>query len=149
MGREKRRSTRIEVGLPVRIMISRRGDDEVMAEGPGTINDISQHGLRLTVSSAKLGDWHLFYSFHDDDRHQLILQTAGQSVAGDEAPAFSLEVRPVWFDRLLQRPDKPFQLGMEFKQPPPPETAKWLQKMIAARQPAAAGSWWRRLWHRS
>lgn len=148
MSREKRRSQRVEVGLPVRILINQRPGDEVMAEGWGTTNDISQHGLRLTVSSAKVGDFHLFYSFHDDDRYQLVVQTADQSAEGEEVPAFSMPVRPVWFDRLLQEPGKPFQLGMEFVQPLTPQMANWLQRLIAARQPDTGRSWWQRLWRR-
>lgn len=148
MGKEQRRSARIKVELPVRIIIRANDDDDPLASGEGRISDISRHGLRLTVAQAKVGEYHLFYSFHDRPGPTVYLTGPNQAAEGKELPEFTLPVRPVWFDRLLSQPDKPFQLGMEFLQEPAPEVLKWLGKMVAQQQSRKQGGWWQRLFGR-
>lgn len=161
--RDQRRSPRVQVGLPVEISIREAADGSVLALGQGLANDVSCHGLRLTVSQPKVGDYHLFYSFHDN-RGQVIYLTVptSQPVAGsgkrvdgvdraaataaEAPPPFAMPVRPVWFDRNLGHPDRPFLLGLEFLEEPPPLFVKWLQAQVAACQSPEKKSWWSRLW---
>ena len=144
MGREQRRSPRVEIGLAVRIIIRDNSGDGPLAEADGLINDISRHGLRLTVPRAKVGEYHLFYGFHDNEG-QTIYLTANDQAAGEEFPRFSMPVHPVWFDRLLTQPDKPFQLGMEFLEELPPEVGRWLQDQLACRRKPRGCGWLSRL----
>lgn len=146
MSKEQRRSQRIEIGLSVRIIIRDNKSGVDLAEDVGRISDISRHGLRLTVSQAKIGKYHLFYSFHENEGQTIYLAAAGDSATGAGGLPESLpSVRPVWFDRLLARPDKPFQLGMEFLQDPSREIVEWLQQMGAKQQENRRGGWWAKL----
>ncbi|HET97248.1 MAG TPA: PilZ domain-containing protein [Desulfurivibrio alkaliphilus] len=145
MGKELRRSQRIEVGLSVRIIIRDTHSGLTLAEDMGLISDISRHGLRLTVPQAKIDGHHLFYSFHEDEGKSLYLAASEELARGEGLPEL-LAVRPVWFDRLLTRPGKPFQLGMEYVQKPSREVIEWLQKMMAQQQ--QPDRWWRRIFSR-
>ncbi len=144
MGREQRRSPRVEIGLAVCIIIRDNSSGATLAEAGGLINDISRHGLRLTVPQAKVGEYHLFYGFHDNEG-QTIHLTARDEAGGDELPRFSMPVHPVWFDRMLTQPDKPFQLGMEFLEELPPGVTRWLQDQMTRRQKTQGGGWLSRL----
>ncbi|MDF1615034.1 PilZ domain-containing protein [Desulfurivibrio dismutans] len=144
MAREQRRSPRVEVSLPVRITIRDRGDDRTLAESTGRINDISRHGLRLTVPQPKIDQWHIFYNFQENNQQMLLLEVfAGQ--ADEQVSDFKLPVIPVWFDRLLSLPDKPFQVGMEFTEPPPNEVVTWLSGKLNKLRSRQKVPWWSRL----
>lgn len=132
MGREKRRSLRIEISLPIRLMVRGGEEDAILAMGDGRISDISRHGLRLTAPQAKIGQWHLFYSFHQGAEEDLRLEACSNCESAEDLPDFRLPMRPVWFDRLLTHPDKPFQLGMEFLAPPQQEVIDWLNQQMEA-----------------
>ena len=145
MGQEQRRSPRIEVSLPVRVVVHDQAEDRILATGEGRINDISRHGLRLTLLQPKIGGWHIFYHFHDreeGDPHLLFLEVQDRD---GKAPDFRLPVQPVWFDRLLSLPAKPFQLGMEFRREPPREVIDWLNRLLQNQPGQKADGWLARL----
>lgn len=148
MSRDQRRSPRIDISLPVRIIIHDQAEDRTLAAGEGRINDISRHGLRLVISTPKIDKWHIFYNFQDNNQQLLLLEIMADQ-ATDQATgrlaSFKLPVRPVWFDRLLSQPQKPFQLGMEFTQTPPPEVLEWLNGLLSKLESQHHTSWWSKL----
>ncbi|ADH85519.1 PilZ domain-containing protein [Desulfurivibrio alkaliphilus] len=144
MAREQRRSPRLEVSLPVRIIIRDRAGAQTIAEGVGRISDISRHGLRLVVPQSKIEQWHIFYNFQENEQQMLLLEVLARQ-DDEQAPDFELPVKPVWFDRLLSLPDKPFQLGMEFLAPPPPAALAWLNEKFNSLRQRHKVSWWSNL----
>lgn len=145
MGREKRRSPRVEVSIPVRIIIHEKASKTALAESSGRISDISRYGLRLTIAQAKVGQWHIFYSFQENEKQNLCLKVQAEGTGPGEITDFELPVRPVWFDRRLSYPGKPFQLGMEFLSEPAKEVLDWLNRMIGEGRQPQRSSWWARL----
>lgn len=144
MTREQRRSPRLEISLPVRILVRDQAEDRNLAESYGRINNISRHGLRLVVPQAKIEQWHIFYSFHDNDDQLMLFLEVQPSQADERAPDFMLPVQPIWFDRMLSKSDKPFQLGMEFRQELPRDILEWLNGRLH-QDGRHQTSWWSRL----
>ncbi len=147
MARKKRRSPRIDISIPVRIIIHNKGTNRTLAETTGRISDISRHGVRLIVTQAKIERWHIFYSFHDSDQQVISLEILPlqDQDQQEDVPDFQLPVKPVWFDRLLSQPDKPFQLGMAYRRELPPEIVEWLKGLQAKLHSQRKTSWWSRL----
>lgn len=145
MGREQRRSERVEITLPVQIVVRDEAGESALAQTIGRISDISRYGLRLSVLHAKIADWHIFYSFHENDAAGLVLEVRRDARDGGEAPDFRLPVRPVWFDRMLSQPDKPFLLGMEFLQEPDRRVLDWLNSRISSLEAGQKTGWLSRL----
>lgn len=140
MSKEQRRSQRVEITLPVRIMLRDNRSGHNLAETSGRIDDISRHGLRLTTPQIKAGSFHLFYAFTENETQTLYLEIQAEEAEGRR---WELSARPVWFDRLLGAPGKPFQLGLEFLCEPEDEAVEWLNRLVATRK--RRQSWWGRL----
>jgi len=129
MGREQRRSQRIESNLAVKVILRDITSGANLAEPlTGTIDDISAHGIRITVPRVRVGGHHLFYHFTDSEHKAIVLEF---TLDAESPETISFRVRPVWFDHLLSKPDKPFQLGMEFIEPVDQENLEHLRKYLA------------------
>lgn len=112
MGKEHRRSVRLKSSLPIRLLLRDNGSGSNLAEPlAGHIDDISVHGVRLTVPHIRIDKYHLFYAFVDNEAQSLLLEIAA---ADRDSPPIVIPARPVWFDHILSEPTRPFQLGMEF-----------------------------------
>lgn len=131
MSKEQRRSQRVTISLTVRIMLRDNKSGSNLAEAVGRVDDISRHGLRLTVPQIKAGSFHLFYAFNDNETRTLHLEIQAEEAEGRR---WEIPARPVWFDHLLSEPGKPFQLGMEFLCQPEDEAVEWLNRLVATRK---------------
>jgi hypothetical protein len=110
----------------------------------GRVNDVSIHGVRITVPMINSGTCHLFYSFNDTPSRVLILEILESGVTDK----LHIPLHPVWFDHVLSDPSRPFQLGMEFLVPADNPAVRHLQELLNAEQRAAGQQhcgWFRRL----
>ena len=146
MGAELRRDKRIETNLPVELIL-REGVDGPVLAGPvaGFLNDVSLYGARFTVSEIHIEQYHIFYSCHDNPSLVVSLEIKYPS---DNEDAFSVPVRPVWFDRILMEgvKEKPFQIGGEFLIGPGDEHIVRLKKMISEKK-QEQGGWFSKFLH--
>lgn len=141
MGKENRRSPRFKSRLPVTLLLRDNGSGMSLADPlAGHLEDLSAHGVRLTVPHIRIGNHHLFYTFTDNPRQTIYLEIR---VADLSVPPLCIPARPIWFDHILSEPAQPFQLGMEFLLSADDEQIRQLKAMLA--QKARAGSWWHRL----
>ncbi|HSR36699.1 MAG TPA: PilZ domain-containing protein [Desulfurivibrionaceae bacterium] len=141
MGKENRRSQRFRSNLPVTLLLRDNGSGASLTDPlHGQINDLSAHGVRLTVPHIRIGNHHLFYTFTDNQRQTIYLEIR---VADLSVPPLCIPARPVWFDHILSEAAQPFQLGMEFLLPVDDEQIRRLKALLASK--AGEGSWWQRL----
>ncbi len=140
MVKENRRSPRFKSSLPVTLLL-RDNSSGVSLTDPlvGHLEDISAHGLRLSVPHIRIGNYHLFYTFTDNQRQTIYLEIR---VADLSVPPVCIPARPVWFDHILSGTARPFQIGMEFLLPDDEQTRQ-LKEMFT--QQACQRSWWHRL----
>lgn len=151
--KELRRAPRIKASLEV-IILPRDADSNHGIAEPvtGRVNDVSIHGVRITVPRINSGTCHLFYSFNDDPSRVLVLEIPENGITDK----IHIPMHPVWFDHVLSDPSRPFQLGMEFLVPPDNPAVRRLQELLNIEQRAAGqqrcgwfkrlfsiGSWWR------
>ncbi|MEW6593928.1 MAG: PilZ domain-containing protein [Thermodesulfobacteriota bacterium] len=141
MGKENRRSPRFKSTLPVTLLLRDNGSGASLADAlPGHLEDLSAHGVRLTVPHIRIGSHHLFYSFTDNPRQTIYLEIR---VADLSMPPLCIPARPVWFDHILSLPGQPFQLGMEFLLAADDEQIGQLRRLLAGK--VREDSWWHRL----
>ncbi len=111
MGREQRRAQRHEVSLPISLVLKDVKEDIVIAEPiMASVNDMSTYGLRITVPRIRVGNYHLFYSFNDNDTRQIQVEV----VDPERAEKITIPAHPIWFDHIIAEHTKPFQVGLEF-----------------------------------
>jgi len=141
MGKENRRSPRFKSDLPVTLLLRDNGSGTSLT-GPlvGHIEDLSAHGVRLTVPHIRIDNYHLFYAFADNQRQTIYLEI---NVPDLSVPPLCIPARPVWFDHILSEASQPFQLGLEFLLPAEDQQIRRLRGILAAR--ARENSWWHRL----
>ncbi len=141
MGKELRRAPRIAAELSVTVVPREAETNQVLGEPlMGRLNDISTYGARLTVPRIRSGQYHLFYGFNDDASRLITLEV----IDPEEMEKLSIPMQPVWFDRLLDEPGQPFQLGCEFLVPPEHAAIVRLHALLLARQ-KEEGGWLKRL----
>jgi len=75
--------------------------------------DLSRHGAGIITSQIIIDNQHLFFAALESDDTILHLEI---DVLSDKENSDSLTfaVRPIWFDRILDKEPKPFKLGVEF-----------------------------------
>lgn len=141
MGKENRRSPRFRSSLPVMLLLRDNGSGMSLTDPlAGHIEDLSAHGVRLTVPHIRIDSYHLFYTFTDNHRQTIYLEIRVPDLS---VPPLCIPARPVWFDHILSEPTQPFQIGMEFLLPTEDEQIKRLKEILAST--ARTGSWWHRL----
>ncbi|MEW6502319.1 MAG: PilZ domain-containing protein [Thermodesulfobacteriota bacterium] len=142
MGKENRRSPRYKSNLPVALLLRDNGSGTTLADSVnGAIEDISAHGVRLTVPHIRVANYHLFYTFTDNQRQTIYLEIRLPDLI---VPPLCIPARPIWFDHILSDPAQPFQLGMEFLLPADDQQIRRLREMLAQRS-RGGSSWWQRL----
>ena len=142
MGKENRRSPRFKSSLPVTLLLRDNGSGVNLAEPlVGQLEDISAHGVRLSVPHIRIGSHHLFYTFTDNQRQTIYLEIR---VADLSVPPLCIPVRPVWFDHILSGTAQPFQIGMEFLLPADDEQIRQIRETFT-QQARQSSSWWHKL----
>lgn len=140
MGKENRRSPRYKSNLPVTLLLRENASGSNLVDPlAGSLDDLSLHGVRLSVPHIRIGDHHLFHTFADNQRQTIYLEIP---LPHGSSPPLCIPVRPVWFDHLLSLPAQPFQIGMEFLLPIEDEQLLQLNALFVEKR-AREGSWWR------
>ncbi len=114
MGREKRKFTRHTLEFNASLYLSEGQDGPAKSKSINCqIVDISRQGAGIITSQIIVDNQHLFFAALESENSILQLKI---EVAKSESNLGSLTfaVRPVWFDRVLDREPKPFKLGLEF-----------------------------------
>ena len=137
---DKRRAERIDVTLPVSVLLIDDETDTVLA-GPeeGEARNFSPMGIALSLANIKMGSFHLFFTCQDNPSH--IVKIGFQ--LPDETE-IQIPARPVWYDRDKDSPEKRALLGIEFLLPPKDKNIKRLVKELFPRDSSPA-SWWEKL----
>ena len=114
MGREKRQSKRHSIVFNATLYLC-EGHNGPPKSKPihCQIINLSRHGAGLITSQIIVDNQHLFFASLDSDDSILHLQLEIPK-SDDSSASLTLAVRPVWFDRILDREPKPFKIGVEF-----------------------------------
>ncbi|MFH1216911.1 MAG: PilZ domain-containing protein [Pseudomonadota bacterium] len=78
------------------------------------VQDFSQKGACVVTNLIIVDSRHLFFAALESDKFFLHLEFTFKADGQTEAETFTLPVRPVWFDRLIDEEQKPFKIGIEF-----------------------------------
>jgi len=143
MGKENRRSPRVESHLPVTLLLRDNSSGRNLAEPQsGCLENMSVHGVCLNVPHIRIDRYHLFYTFADNTKQTIYLEVRLPDLS---IPPICIPARPVWFDHLLSEPTHPFAIGMEFLLDPDDEQIIRLRDMLTRNE--RQEPWWRRLFH--
>ena len=142
MVQEKRRVERIEIKLPVSVLLLDDKTGTVLA-GPveGEAKNFSPIGLALSLANIRIDNYHLFFACQDNPSHILKI---GFTVSGDQETAISIPARPVWYDRDKESSEKKALLGVKFLLKPKDKVIKKLTNELSATGKAAS-SWWKKI----
>jgi len=143
MTQEKRRAERIEIKLPVTVLLM---DDKTgtMLAGPveGEARNFSPMGLALSLANIRIGNYHLFFTCQDNPSHILKI---GFTLPTEPKAAISVPARPTWYDRDKESAEeKRALLGVEFLLKPTDKVIKKLSKELSTAGKAPS-SWWEKI----
>jgi hypothetical protein len=142
MVQEKRRAERIEIKLPVSVLLLDDKTGTVLA-GPeeGEAKNFSPIGLALSLANIRMGNYHLFFICQDNPSYILKIVF---KLPGDPETLIEVPARPVWYDRDKELPEeKKALLGVEFLLNQQDKIIKKLGKALSATGKAPI-SWWQK-----
>ena len=140
MIQEKRRAERIDIQMPVTVLL---WDDETgtVLAGPveGEAKNFSPTGLALSLANIRIDKYHLFFTCQDNPSHILKI---GFTLSGDPETAVEVPAKPVWYDRDKDSlEEKRALMGVQFLLKPKDKPIKRLVKEFSAAGKAPT-SWW-------
>ncbi len=132
---EKRKLTRVEIDLPVNLvlrkgnLVLRKGENGPLVAGPvpGTLNNVTPFGAGLTVEHVFVDNHHLFYSPEENPEIMLYLEIP---LSGESDENLSIPVKPIWFDTVDSEESTSFYIGIEFLVPPENDQLRQFNEMI-------------------
>ena len=140
MIQEKRRAERIEIQMPVTVLLWDDKTGTVLA-GPmeGEAKNFSPTGLALSLANIRIDKYHLFFTCQDNPSHILKI---GFTLSGDPETTLEVPAKPIWYDRDKDSPEeKRALMGVEFLLKPKDKPIKRLVKEFSAAGKAPT-SWW-------
>jgi len=140
MIQEKRRAERIEIQMPVTVLLWDDKTGTVLA-GPmeGEAKNFSPTGLALSLANIRIDKYHLFFTCQDNPSHILKI---GFTLSGDPQTTVEVPARPVWYDRDKDSlEEKRALMGVQFLLKPKDKPIKRLVKEFSAAGKAPT-SWW-------
>ena len=140
MIQEKRRAERIDIQMPVTVLL---WDDEtgtvLAGPAPGEAKNFSPTGLALSLANIMLGKYHLFFTCQDKPSHILKISF---TLSGDPETTVEIPAKPMWYDRDKESPEeKRALMGVQFLLKPKDKPIKRLVKEFSAAGKAPT-SWW-------
>ncbi len=115
MGFEKRSFKRFPVELNGILYLCRGvNGDKISQPVSCRVYDLSRSGTGLFTSRVLVGNHHLFFAALESD--EIILHLEISLVQDNGTEKLSLPMRPVWFDRVLDKEHKPFKIRAVFYQ---------------------------------
>jgi hypothetical protein len=142
MIQENRRAERIEIKLPVSVLLLDDKTGRVLA-GPaeGEAKNFSPIGLALSLANIRMDNYHLFFICQDNPSYILKIVF---KLPDDPETLFEVPARPVWYDRDKELPEeKKALLGVEFLLNQQDKIIKKLGKALSATGKAPI-SWWQK-----
>lgn len=114
MGIEKRQFTRHAIDFNASLYLSKGENGSQKSKSINCqIVDISRLGVGIITSQIIVDNQHLFFDALESDNVILHLEIKIPE-SSDNSDPLTFAVRPVWFDRVLDREPKPFKMGVEF-----------------------------------
>jgi hypothetical protein len=142
MIQENRRAERIEIKLPVSVLLLDDKTGTVLA-GPaeGEAKNFSPIGLALSLANIRMDNYHLFFICQDNPSYILKIVF---KLPSDPETLIEVPARPVWYDRDKELPEeKKALLGVEFLLNQQDKIIKKLGKALSATGKAPI-SWWQK-----
>ncbi len=103
---ERRKFNRVPVQISASLSLRRNKTGEIISTPVQCrLFDISKSGAGIYLSQVMVNSHHLFFDALESDDCTLFLEIDTL-----------LPVRPVWFDRELDKEDNPFKMGLEFRE---------------------------------
>jgi len=114
MGRERRKFTRYNIDYNGSLYLCNgqngtRKSDSIKCQ----VVDLSRHGAGIITSQTIIDNQHFFLAALESDDTILHLEI-DVSTDNINSDALTFAVRPVWFDRVMDKEPKPFMMGVEF-----------------------------------
>ena len=140
MIQEKRRAERIDIQMPVTVLL---WDDEtgkaLAGPAPGEAKNFSPTGLALTLANIMIDKYHLFFTCQDNPSRILKI---GFTLSGDPETTVEVPARPVWYDLVKETADeRRAMMGVQFLLNPKDKAIKKLVNEFS-RTGKAPTSWW-------
>ena len=140
MIQEKRRAERIDIEMPVAVLLWDDKNGTVLA-GPeeGEVKNFSPTGLALSLANIIIDNYHLFFTCQDNQSHILKITF---TLSGDPGTTVEVPARPIWYDRDKETTEeKRALMGVQFLLKPQDEPIKKLVKEFSEAGKAPI-SWW-------
>ena len=114
MGRERRKFSRYNIEFNGSLYLcdgqeGPRKSDSIKCQ----VVDLSRQGAGIITSQIIINNQHLFFASLESDDTILHLEM-DVSTEQSNSDSLTFAVRPVWFDRVLDKEPKPFKMGVEF-----------------------------------
>lgn len=115
MSRERRIFERFRLDLEGALFLCRgKKGEKICTPIICRLQDFSKKGACLVTNRILVDHHHLFFTALESDKFFLHLEFACPGEENTEAETYTIPVRPVWFDRLVDEEHKPFKMGIEF-----------------------------------
>jgi hypothetical protein len=139
MFREKRCAERIDIRLPVSVLLLDEKSSTALA-GPadGEAKNFSPVGMAITLANIKIDRYHIFFTCQDNPSHILSISI---QLPGEPGEVLEVPAEPVWYDRDKESKGKRALIGVKFLLAPKHKVIKKLAKKLshAEKEPL---SWW-------
>ena len=142
MTKEKRRAERIEIKLPVTVLLLDNWTGTVLTSPVDAVaTNFSPMGLALSLANIRVENYHLFFACQDNPSYILKIKI---TLPGDSETSVKVPARPIWYDRDKETTgQKRALLGVEFLLKPTDKVIRKLAKELSA-EGEAPTSWWQK-----
>ena len=140
MIQEKRRTERIDIQMPVTVLLWDDENARVLAgPAPGEAKNFSPTGLALTLANIMIDKYHLFFTCQDNPSRILKI---GFTLSDEPETTVEVPARPVWYDLVKETADeRRAMMGVQFLLNPKDKAIKKLVNEFS-RMGKAPTSWW-------